>query len=47
MKQIARLERELERSPLTHSWAYQRWTPARVKTLIGGDLGNPDPQGEA
>ncbi|WP_455711024.1 IS630 family transposase [Streptomyces hydrogenans] len=34
-KQIARLERELERGPLVHGWADQRWTLARVKTLIG------------
>ena len=33
--QIARLERELERGPLAHGWADQRWAPARVKTLIG------------
>jgi transposase len=33
--QVARLERELERGPLTHGWADQRWTLARVKTLIG------------
>ncbi|MFF0428605.1 transposase [Streptomyces sp. NPDC004520] len=33
--QIARPERELERGPLVHGWADQRWTPARVKTLIG------------
>ncbi|MEV8034933.1 winged helix-turn-helix domain-containing protein [Streptomyces sp. NPDC086182] len=33
--QIARLERELERGPLAHGWADQRWTLARVKTLIG------------
>ncbi|WP_455685223.1 winged helix-turn-helix domain-containing protein, partial [Streptomyces yangpuensis] len=33
--QIARLERELERSPLAHGWADQRWTLARIKTLIG------------
>ncbi len=33
--QIARLERELERRPLVHGWADQRWTLARVKTLIG------------
>lgn len=32
---IARLERELERGPLAHGWTDQRWTPARVKTLIG------------
>jgi transposase len=33
--QVARLERELERGPLAHGWTDQRWTPARVKTLIG------------
>lgn len=33
--QIVRLERELERGPLLHGWADQRWTLARVKTLIG------------
>lgn len=33
--QIARLERELERGPLAHGWADQRWTLARVKTMIG------------
>ncbi|WP_124278086.1 winged helix-turn-helix domain-containing protein [Streptomyces sp. ADI93-02] len=33
--QIIRLERELERGPLAHGWADQRWTLARVKTLIG------------
>ncbi|MFB7668219.1 winged helix-turn-helix domain-containing protein [Kitasatospora sp. NPDC056138] len=33
--QIERLERELERGPLAHGWADQRWTLARVKTLIG------------
>ncbi|MEV1041364.1 winged helix-turn-helix domain-containing protein [Streptomyces sp. NPDC050204] len=33
--QIAKLERELERGPLAHGWADQRWTLARVKTLIG------------
>ncbi|MFF3959247.1 winged helix-turn-helix domain-containing protein [Streptomyces sp. NPDC001890] len=32
---MARLERELERGPLAHGWADQRWTLARVKTLIG------------
>ncbi|MFF6903751.1 winged helix-turn-helix domain-containing protein [Streptomyces hydrogenans] len=31
--QIARLERELERGPLVHGWADQRWTLARIKTL--------------
>ncbi|WSC41637.1 winged helix-turn-helix domain-containing protein [Streptomyces sp. NBC_01318] len=33
--QIARLERELERGPLAHGWADQRWTLARIKTVIG------------
>lgn len=33
--QIARLEKELEREPLVHSWADQQWTLARIKTLIG------------
>ncbi|MFD8825098.1 winged helix-turn-helix domain-containing protein [Streptomyces sp. NPDC059605] len=33
--QVARLEQELERGPLAHGWADQRWTLARVKTLIG------------
>ncbi|MER5599524.1 helix-turn-helix domain-containing protein [Streptomyces sp. NPDC002265] len=33
--QIAELERELERGPLAHGWADHRWTPARIKTLIG------------
>jgi transposase len=33
--QVARLERELERGPLAHGWEDQRWTLARVKTLIG------------
>ncbi|SEE62364.1 winged helix-turn-helix domain-containing protein [Streptomyces sp. TLI_105] len=33
--QIARLASELERGPLVHGWADQRWTLARVKTLIG------------
>ncbi|MER7183933.1 winged helix-turn-helix domain-containing protein [Streptomyces hyaluromycini] len=33
--QVARLERELERGPLAHGWADQRWTLARVKKLIG------------
>nr|WP_030950287.1 winged helix-turn-helix domain-containing protein [Streptomyces sp. NRRL S-646] len=33
--QIARLERELERGPLVHGWADQRWTLARIKKLIG------------
>ncbi|MEE1838547.1 winged helix-turn-helix domain-containing protein [Streptomyces sp. NPDC088190] len=33
--QMARLERELERGPLAHDWTDQRWTLARVKTMIG------------
>ena len=32
---VTRLERELERGPLVHGWADQRWTLAWVKTLIG------------
>ncbi|MDH6703345.1 transposase [Kitasatospora sp. MAA19] len=34
-RQIASLERELERGPLAHGWEDQRWTLARVKALIG------------
>ncbi|MFD3701499.1 winged helix-turn-helix domain-containing protein [Streptomyces sp. NPDC058646] len=34
-RQMFRLERELERGPLVHGWGDQRWTLARVKTLIG------------
>ncbi|MFJ8476428.1 winged helix-turn-helix domain-containing protein [Kitasatospora sp. NPDC094011] len=33
--QVDRLERELERGPLAHGWDDQRWTLARIKTLIG------------
>lgn len=33
--EFAGLERELERGPLAHGWSDQRWTLARVKTLIG------------
>ncbi|MEU4969417.1 winged helix-turn-helix domain-containing protein [Streptomyces smyrnaeus] len=33
--QMERLERELERGPLAHGWVDQRWTLARIKTLIG------------
>ncbi|MFE3270026.1 winged helix-turn-helix domain-containing protein [Streptomyces sp. NPDC059215] len=33
--QVVRLERELERGPLAHGWTDQRWTLARIKTLIG------------
>ncbi|MFC8718760.1 winged helix-turn-helix domain-containing protein [Kitasatospora sp. NPDC057198] len=33
--QIVRLERELERGSLVHGWMDQRWTLARIKTMIG------------
>ncbi|MFE0631585.1 winged helix-turn-helix domain-containing protein [Streptomyces sp. NPDC058864] len=33
--QIAKLEGELKRGPLVQGWADQRWTLARIKTLIG------------
>ncbi len=33
--QIARLEREVKWGPLAHGWVDQRWTLARIKTLIG------------
>jgi transposase len=33
--QMERLERELERGPLTHGRPDQRWTLARIRTLIG------------
>jgi transposase len=33
--QFVRLERELERGPLSHGFVDQRWTLARIKTLIG------------
>ncbi|GAA1351658.1 winged helix-turn-helix domain-containing protein [Streptomyces beijiangensis] len=33
--QMHRLKRELDCGPLAHGWADQRWTLARVKTLIG------------
>lgn len=33
--QITRLERALECGPLAHGWTDQRWTLARVKTMIG------------
>jgi len=32
---MARLEEELEHGPLAHGWADQRWTLARVETVIG------------
>ncbi|MFF3262010.1 helix-turn-helix domain-containing protein [Streptomyces sp. NPDC002932] len=34
-RQIARLERELERGLLAHGWAAQRWTLTGNRTLIG------------
>jgi transposase len=34
-EQFARLEAELERGPLGHGFADQRWTLMRIKTLIG------------
>ena len=33
--QLARLRTELERGPAAHGWADQRWTLARVATVIG------------
>src|SRR4051794_41310771 len=33
--QLERLRTELERGPAEHGWADQRWTRARVATLIG------------
>ncbi|GLW58881.1 hypothetical protein Kpho01_68910 [Kitasatospora phosalacinea] len=33
--QFAQLERELEKGPLAHGWEDQRWTLARIKTVIG------------
>src|SRR3954451_16737612 len=33
--QLHRLRAELERGPAEHGWADQRWTLARVATLIG------------
>ncbi|WP_369795000.1 winged helix-turn-helix domain-containing protein [Kitasatospora sp. NRRL B-11411] len=34
-RQFALLERELEKGPLAHGWEDQRWTLARIKTVIG------------
>ncbi|WP_432037885.1 IS630 family transposase [Streptomyces cucumeris] len=34
-KQFAQLEAELARGPASHGWEDQRWTPNRVKTVIG------------
>jgi transposase len=33
--EITRLEGEVERGPLAHGWVDQRWTLARIRTLIG------------
>jgi transposase len=33
--QLQRLRTELERGPAEHGWADQRWTLARVATVIG------------
>src|SRR3954471_13640466 len=33
--QLDRLRTELERGPAAHGWADQRWTLARITTLIG------------
>src|SRR3954471_5906892 len=33
--QLERLRTELERGPAAHGWADQRWTRARIATLIG------------
>ncbi|MCX4808870.1 winged helix-turn-helix domain-containing protein [Streptomyces sp. NBC_01214] len=34
-KQFAQLEAELAKGPAAHGWEDQRWTLARVKTVIG------------
>lgn len=34
-EQLAVLDTELERGPVAHGWADQRWTLARVRELIG------------
>ncbi|MFG3029220.1 winged helix-turn-helix domain-containing protein [Streptomyces sp. NPDC048253] len=34
-KQFAKLEAELAKGPAAHGWEDQRWTPARVRTVIG------------
>jgi transposase len=35
-EQFAVLERELARGPAAHGWPDQKWTLARIKTVIGG-----------
>jgi len=40
--QFARLEAALERGPLAHGFADQRWTLARIRTLIGRMFPNHD-----
>ncbi|WRZ96954.1 helix-turn-helix domain-containing protein [Streptomyces sp. NBC_00841] len=34
-KQFAQLEAELAKGSAAHGWEDQRWTPARIKTVIG------------
>ncbi len=34
-KQFAQLEAELAKAPAAHGWEDQRWTLARIKTVIG------------
>ncbi|MCE7078680.1 winged helix-turn-helix domain-containing protein [Streptomyces sp. ST2-7A] len=34
-KQFAQLEAELAKGPVAHGWQDQRWTPSRIKTVIG------------
>lgn len=34
-KQFAQLETEPAKGPAAHGWEDQRWTPARIKTVIG------------
>ncbi|WP_098009605.1 winged helix-turn-helix domain-containing protein [Streptomyces sp. sk226] len=34
-RQFAQLEAELAKGPAAHGWEDQRWTPARVRTVIG------------
>lgn len=33
--QFSQLERELAKGPVAHGWSDQRWTLARIKTVIG------------
>ncbi|WP_259464876.1 winged helix-turn-helix domain-containing protein [Streptomyces sp. TLI_171] len=34
-RQFVKLERELEKGPLVYGWEDQRWTLARITTVIG------------